>query len=69
MYDSARAVSQCSPELASLAIALAKGIGISLYLSPLVTLTNNPVARAAPRQLRSELRHTVFWQPRMMIAF
>ncbi|WP_327426939.1 hypothetical protein [Streptomyces sp. NBC_01236] len=69
MYDSARAVSQCSPELASLAIALAKGIGISLYLSPLVTLTNNPVARAAPRQLRSELRHAVFWQPRMMIAF
>ena len=32
--DSAGAVSLCSPELASLAIALAKGIGISLCLSP-----------------------------------
>ncbi|MFE7327998.1 hypothetical protein ACFU8W_23975 [Streptomyces sp. NPDC057565] len=34
LYDSARVVSLCSHELTSLAIVLAKGIGISLYLSP-----------------------------------
>jgi hypothetical protein len=33
-HDSAGAASQCSPSLAGLAIALAKGIGISLCLSP-----------------------------------
>ncbi|MFJ2779674.1 hypothetical protein [Kitasatospora sp. NPDC087315] len=32
-YDSTGAVSLCGPELAGLAITLAKGIGIGLHLS------------------------------------